>query len=66
MLTSSDRPALARLLAPNSIAFVGGAEAEVALSGTLKLDFPGKIFHAEWLLYEMNTFFQYAVINDDV
>lgn len=35
---------LARLLAPKSLVFIGGAEAEVALTGTLKLGFPGKIF----------------------
>ncbi len=40
----SNPSALARLLAPKSIAFIGGAEAEVALRGTLKLGFQGKIF----------------------
>ncbi|MEM1198530.1 MAG: acetate--CoA ligase family protein [Pseudomonadota bacterium] len=40
----SNPSALARLLAPKSIAFIGGAEAEVALRGTLKLGFEGKIF----------------------
>ncbi len=36
--------ALRRLMAPASLAFIGGKEAEVALRGTLKLGFPGKIF----------------------
>ena len=40
----SNPSALARLLAPRSIVFIGGAEAEVALSGTLKLGFEGRIF----------------------
>ncbi|MEM8647159.1 MAG: acetate--CoA ligase family protein, partial [Pseudomonadota bacterium] len=40
----SNPSALARLLAPKSIAFIGGAEAEVALRGTLNLGFEGKIF----------------------
>ena len=40
----SNPSALARLLAPKSIVFIGGAEAEVALSGTLKLGFEGKVF----------------------
>ncbi|MGE0212174.1 MAG: acetate--CoA ligase family protein [Parvibaculaceae bacterium] len=35
---------LSRLLAPKSIAFIGGGEAEVALSKTRELGFPGKIF----------------------
>ena len=43
MPASTDRIALARLLAPKSIAFIGGAEAEVALEGTLSLGFPGKM-----------------------
>lgn len=44
MLDSSKRSALARLTAPKSLAFIGGAEAEVALQGTLNLGYPGKIF----------------------
>ncbi len=36
--------ALTRLLAPSSLVFVGGAEAEVALRGTLALGFEGKIY----------------------
>ncbi|MEM8689896.1 MAG: acetate--CoA ligase family protein, partial [Pseudomonadota bacterium] len=40
----SNPSALQRLLAPKSIVFIGGAEAEIALSGTLKLGFEGKIF----------------------
>ena len=35
---------LAQLLAPKSLAFIGGAEAEVALRGTLKLGYGGKLF----------------------
>lgn len=35
---------LAQLLAPKSLAFIGGAEAEVALSGTLRLGYTGKLF----------------------
>lgn len=44
MPASPDRSALARLLSPKSIAFIGGSEAEVALEGTLSLGFPGKIY----------------------
>ncbi|NNF79682.1 MAG: acetate--CoA ligase family protein [Rhizobiales bacterium] len=36
--------ALGRLLAPASLAFIGGKEAEVALRKTLDLGFPGKIY----------------------
>lgn len=36
--------ALGRLMAPASLAFIGGKEAEVALRGTLELGFPGKIY----------------------
>ena len=36
--------ALGRLMAPASLAFIGGKEAEVALGKTLDLGFPGKIF----------------------
>lgn len=35
---------LAQLLSPKSLVFIGGAEAEVALRGTLKLGYPGKIY----------------------
>ncbi|MEM7427535.1 MAG: acetate--CoA ligase family protein [Pseudomonadota bacterium] len=44
MPASPNNSALARLLSPKSIVFIGGAEAEVALQGTLSLGFPGKIY----------------------
>ncbi|MCP5080938.1 MAG: acetate--CoA ligase family protein [Alphaproteobacteria bacterium] len=43
-LGTRPRDALGRLLAPASLAFVGGKEAEIALRGTLDLGFAGKIY----------------------
>lgn len=37
-------PALKRMISPNSVAFIGGAEAEVAVKVTKKLGFPGRIY----------------------
>lgn len=37
-------PALKRMLSPKSVAFIGGAEAEVALKVTKKLGFEGRIY----------------------
>ncbi len=44
MPASLDNSGLARLLSPKSIAFIGGAEAEVALKGTRALGYLGRVF----------------------